>query len=251
MRRINNNLRNLFLNNYSWFKLGSFSIFDQAIITGTNFILTIILARLFNERDYGSFSTIYSYLILLCTIHSVIIIEPMMVYGPSKYQKVINYYLISILLFNFIISLILIVIIYIISYILRNMFSLNYDAYIYMLLISEPFIIYFWILKRILYIHEKPMPQISFIGGIFYLLIMLFLIFGFYKYNILSLFNSFLIIGFSNFIIATFLLLKLEPKINIKSNYKIYKDIEKDHFNYGKWSLGTVFFDVDSRKYLL
>ena len=69
------------------------SISDQAVFSGTNFALNVLLARWLSSEGYGAFSVAWSVCIILTAVHNALIIEPMMVVGPAEFGTRLGSYL--------------------------------------------------------------------------------------------------------------------------------------------------------------
>src|SRR3989304_11758 len=71
---------------WKWGKRVGFSILDQGLFSGSNFALNILLARWLSPEEYGAFAVSFSIMWILGGIQSSLIYEPMMVFGPIKFQ---------------------------------------------------------------------------------------------------------------------------------------------------------------------
>ena len=69
-----------------WVKKGSFAILDQALFSGANFLINILLARWLPPEDYGAFAVALSIYYLLLNLHTAVSTESMMVFGAGKYR---------------------------------------------------------------------------------------------------------------------------------------------------------------------
>ena len=59
---------------------------DQGLFALTNFIVNVLLARWLSQSDYGAFAVAFSVLLLMGTIHTAVLTEPMLVLGPSRFK---------------------------------------------------------------------------------------------------------------------------------------------------------------------
>jgi len=67
-----------------WIAKGGFAVADQAVFSGSNFVLNILLARWLSPAEYGAFALAFSFFLFAAGIHNALLLEPMTVYGPSK-----------------------------------------------------------------------------------------------------------------------------------------------------------------------
>ncbi|MGH9681482.1 MAG: hypothetical protein ACRD4Y_16160, partial [Candidatus Acidiferrales bacterium] len=77
----------------TWFLKGFMAITDQGLISGSNFALSIILARYLSATQYGTYALAYSAFVLFSLIHQALVLEPMSVLGPSTFRKSLKHYL--------------------------------------------------------------------------------------------------------------------------------------------------------------
>src|SRR5438477_212183 len=72
---------------------GFWAIADQGFFAGSNFILNIVLARWLSPNEYGAFGVAFSIFLLVGTLHSSLVTEPMTVFAPGKVRERIQSYL--------------------------------------------------------------------------------------------------------------------------------------------------------------
>ena len=70
-----------------WVAKGAWAVLDQGVFALSNFGINIVMARWLAPRDYGAFTLAYSVFLLLGTVHSALLVEPMMVFGAGKYRE--------------------------------------------------------------------------------------------------------------------------------------------------------------------
>ena len=73
---------------------GILAVVDQGIFSGSNFVITILLARYLPSYDFGAFSLSYSIIVVFQQLHSAILLEPISVFGSTykglKKKKYLN-----------------------------------------------------------------------------------------------------------------------------------------------------------------
>ena len=68
-----------------WSLLGAVSILDQGILSGSNFLVNILLARWLPAEEYGAFAVAFALFLFLSGFHNAVILEPTSVLGPARY----------------------------------------------------------------------------------------------------------------------------------------------------------------------
>lgn len=200
-----------------YLRKGSFSFIDQALFAGTNFILSIFLARWLPQEEYGAFSTVYSVFLLFGAIHTAVLGEPLMVYGVKKQGNEFQRYCTILLIIQIFINSFFSAIIFL--YLKVNFRSDPLIAENYLgLAIGLPFILSQWFSRRIFYAQLKP--EFAALGSAIYLVLMggFFLVVR--NYGFLSPVSIWLILGLSGFIVSILSLLIVKPcfQINIKED---------------------------------
>lgn len=76
-----------------WLGRGGWAIADQAFFSLTNFLVFVLLARALPAEQLGAFTIGYSIYLLVGTVHTGLIIEPMLVFGADRYRDHLPGYL--------------------------------------------------------------------------------------------------------------------------------------------------------------
>jgi O-antigen/teichoic acid export membrane protein len=66
-----------------WTSTGLIAIVDQGLISGTNFLVSILLARHLKPAEYGRFGIAFSAYLLAAVAHDALVIEPLAVFASS------------------------------------------------------------------------------------------------------------------------------------------------------------------------
>lgn len=62
----------------------NYSFIDQILVSGTNFLSTIIIARVLSLYDFGLFASLWLILLFMNSLHSALIVFPMMTLAPKQ-----------------------------------------------------------------------------------------------------------------------------------------------------------------------
>ena len=76
---------------------GSLAILDQGLISGSNFIISILLARWLMPDQYGAYAVAFGIWIMLSLVYQSLVLEPMGVFGGSTFRTNLRGYLRSLL----------------------------------------------------------------------------------------------------------------------------------------------------------
>jgi O-antigen/teichoic acid export membrane protein len=221
-----------------WAQKGGFAILDQGLFAGTNFIVSILLARWLPPAQYGAFATAYSLFLLLGTFHTALLTEPMLIFGPGKYTRVFRRYL-ALLLYGHtgmttLISLILTGVAGL-FYLFGSRTGAQLAAALCGLAAAAPGILLLWVVRRAFYVHVQP--QWAAIGGVLYLLLTMVGIFVVQRLAWLSAFSALVVMGISSALVGVWLIHRLRPAWTRRE--PTAREVLAAHWAYGRWSTGT------------
>ena len=84
-----------------WVGKGSLAVLDQGLISGSNFLIGILLARWLAPEAYGAYALAFSIFLFLAGFHNALLLEPMSVFGPASYKDQLPAYLGKLLRLHF------------------------------------------------------------------------------------------------------------------------------------------------------
>jgi O-antigen/teichoic acid export membrane protein len=148
---------------------------------------------------YGVYSATYSIFLLISTIQTAIIAEPMSIYGVEKYKNIIVYYLNYLLRMQWFGSFILTFLLILISLFIRDR---SISENLLMMALTMPFILFFWYLRRAFYLEAKS--GLAMTGSIIYFLTLLALIFILRSTNHFSSIMAYLTMAISSLFASIF-----------------------------------------------
>jgi len=76
-----------------WVTKGGLAIVDQGLISGSNFLIGILLARWLMPEQYGAFALAFSVFLLLSYVYQSFLAEPQAVFSGSAYSGSLRGYL--------------------------------------------------------------------------------------------------------------------------------------------------------------
>ena len=76
-----------------WLKKGTLAVVDQGLVSGCNFLLSVLLARWLLPEEYGAYALSFSVFLLLAGFHQNLVLSPLSVLGPSVYRHQLRNYL--------------------------------------------------------------------------------------------------------------------------------------------------------------
>jgi O-antigen/teichoic acid export membrane protein len=232
-------LRGSLRNWLPWAGKGSLAVLDQGIISGSNFLTGVLLARWLTPEAYGAYALAFSIFLFLSSFHNALLIEPMCVFGAASYARRLPSYVGKLLKMHvgLTVSLsgLLAVSIAILQYLTG---SAALSLALWGACIATPLVLFFWLCRRALYLRMAPALAVR--GASVYCLALIFLLLVFKRLEWLSAFTAFLIQSFAAVAAGALLLVSLRPEFDSQSGPSSWV-IGHQHWRYGRWVVATAF----------
>jgi O-antigen/teichoic acid export membrane protein len=218
----------------SWGIKGGWSILDQAVYSGANFVVSILLARWFSAEIYGGYSVAFSIFLLLSNMQVALIAEPMSIFGAGKYRTRQNGYLNHLLRLQWIGAFISCVAILPICLLPQNS---GLRSSLIAMIAALPFILGYWYMRRAYYLEARS--DLALISSAVYAITLLLAVYFFERIGILSVPLSFLAMALAS-VIASMTTIK-PLGIGYLGNYAETtlqkRDVLFEIWDFGKWIL--------------
>jgi O-antigen/teichoic acid export membrane protein len=220
-----------------WTTRGFWAVVDQALFAVSNLIVNLLLARWLSPREYGAFVTAYVVLILVSVAHGGLLIEPMMVVGPSRFARRFNDYFSFVLRLHWVFSVAVATILLLIG---GAAFAwgapLLASAFVGMAC-AAPFVFLSWLARRACYVERRP--AVAALGGSVYLVIAGLGAVVLYNLGLLSAVAAQLLMGLAAAAAAGVILLKTghqwlpgPPAIDTRA-------LVQEHWSFFRWAGGA------------
>jgi O-antigen/teichoic acid export membrane protein len=154
-----------------WLLKGGASIADQALLSGANFVLNVLLGRWLEPAQYGAFALAYSLFLLLGTFHTAFFTEPLLVFGAGKYAGRFRKYISVLAIGHMVIMVPIGLLLLGASVLLGRFYSSEAQRALSALALAGPVILLLWLLRRAFYVIVKP--EWAVLGGGSYLVLLL------------------------------------------------------------------------------
>ncbi len=217
-----------------WLGSGSWAVMDQGLFAASNFVLSILLARLLTTEAYGAFNVAYALLLVSSTLHTALLTEPMMVFGPGKYSDRLPGYLGIVLLGHLAYTILGSSLLLLVSWGAGLFGSVALSLALLGLALAGPFILLQWLMRRACYIVFKP--QLAAWAGGCYMVLILSGIYVLRQLNWLSPLTAFVLMGFSSLSTGVWLAVRLRVNRPSLRDRRQLHEAARVHWNYGRWS---------------
>jgi O-antigen/teichoic acid export membrane protein len=223
---------------FAWLDKVILAVLDQGLISGSNFVIGILLARWLAPEEYGAYALAFSTFLLISQCYMSLLLEPMAVFGGSTYRSRMNGYLGSLLWIHVGTAMIVFLVLGTAALGARLLgIGGNLPSALEAVMIAGPCILLFWLVRRAFYVDLSPTGAV--VGAVFYCIVVLGGLFPIYRHGLLSSFTAFLLMGFGSLLTSVFLLILLKPTLRLRNLSPSLKETYGQHWGYGRWALAT------------
>lgn len=219
----------------TWVKKGSLALLDQGLVSGSNFLVAILLARWLTRDDYGAYAMGFSIFILLYGFHNAFLLEPMSVFGPESYSNCLVAYVKKLLGFHFALALILVVLV-IAGIVIIPIAARDHSliSALWGVCIAVPLVLFYWLCRRAAYL--KFAPGLAVTGSTIYCLTVIIMAVVLKSWR--SPLMGFVIQSVAAIPAALLLLRPLQSQADTRAGPSNH-EILRRHWRYGRWVMGS------------
>jgi len=188
-----------------------------------------------SAEQYGLFGVIFSAFLLLAGLYNAFFLEPISVIGPTKWSENIKSYYFLMIILHIACSLLFTVFLLVAS-LIANFFAMGKIATsLQILAVASPFILFFWLMRRMPYLENKPAQSLS--GTIIYAITVILLLILFANSQAFrSVVMAFTVLVMASLVAGLILASRIKLKINGVCHYADLKRIIHENYTYGKWA---------------
>lgn len=221
-----------------WSSRGILAILDQGLISGSNFVIAILLARWLAPQQYGSWALAFEVFLFVSAAYGSLILEPMSVFGPSLFSSNLNSYLGGLLRIHFVLSFFVTAILFAAAAVLHAIKpTSSLPGALVGISVAIPCLLLFWLVRRGFYI--VFLPQGALLGACIYSAFLLTGVALLYKFKSLSPFTAFLLLAAGAVVTGPLMLRWLKPRLVRAATGFPVMDIVRRHWTYGRWALAN------------
>jgi O-antigen/teichoic acid export membrane protein len=222
-----------------WVTKGGFAILDQGLISGSNFLISILLARWLIPAQYGAFSTAFSVFLFLSYVYQSLLSEPQAVFSGSAYRQCLRGYLKALLSIQLVVTVFGLVLLggsAAIAYGLGK--ADGFPGALAGVAIASPCILFFWLLRRSYYMNLAPARAAM--GAFLYFVLVTGGLFVVYKKALISPFSAYLLMAIGALGTGLFLLSQIKKALPPDTcDAPTPAQAWRKHWEYGRWALGV------------
>lgn len=220
-----------------WLNKGSWAVLDQALFAGTHFVLNILLARWLSPDEYGAFAVAFSIFLLLGAFHTAFLTEPMLVFGPGRYNNRFSDYLGYLIYGHWFISLMASLVLFLSYWFFHSKGQIALANSFFGLALAAPFILLLWLTRRAFYVELNP--KYASFGGAFYFIAVCLALLLLYHHEMLSPFWAFIAMAVASALVNISFLVLLRPNWRGLRCNPDFAEAVRMQWTYARWSGAT------------
>lgn len=221
---------------FHWVTKGGLAIVDQGLISGSNFLLGILLARWLAPDQYGAYALAFSVFLLLSFLYHPLLLEPMAVFSGSAYSRCLRGYLKSLIWIHVVLTVVTVVVLGAAAYVafLRAEPG-GLAGALLGITIASPCILLFWLARRSYYMELAPARAAT--GALLYCLLVVSGTYLLFRLGRLSSFTAYLLMATGALATGLYLLFHIRHSLSGSEAGPTPKETWSRHWAYGRWAL--------------
>ena len=225
----------------SWFSKGTLSVMDQGLVSGSNFLLNVMLARWLSPEEYGAYALGFSIFLLITAVYQSLVLEPMAVLGPILFPDRLKCYLGALLRGQSMVVFVLAGILAGAAIVIGPLYGkATLGNTLAGLALAAPAIWLFWLVRGACYLRASLVIAVQ--GAALYSGLLLGGIALVHHLRTLNGFMAFLIMGAASAVVSAHLLRMLAPEWRTKGNPGPW-EVACEHWRFGRWELARTGLD--------
>ena len=217
---------------------GGLALLDQGIFSGSNFVISILLARWLSAEQYGMYAVAFAVFLFLVTFHQALLLEPMLVFGSSVYRDCLRGYMKALLLLHLGVSLVMVFGLCVSAAVVYKLGQANgLPGALVGVAFAAPTVLLLWLTKRTFYLKLSPAPSAG--AALLYCALTMGGLALVYRHNHLSPLSAFLLMGLGGLGASIVSLAYLGSRLSSTQVAPTLMETCRRHWRYGRWALGA------------
>ncbi len=217
------------------FQKGSWTIIDQALFAGSNFVLNILLAEALPAEEYGAFAIAFAVFLFVGTLHTGLLTEPMLVFGAGRFKERLGAYLALLRKAHVLFAVLSCLLLAVIALVVGRIGSTTIANTLLVLAFAQPFILFLWLMRRACY--TLLSPRTSAIGGLIYMVILLSSAAVMSRTETLSVHAALILMSIGSLVggvVIVLLLRRIDDTASLEAS-----EVVAEHKKYSGWATAT------------
>ncbi len=221
-----------------WVSKGGLAIADQGLISGSNFLVSILLGRWLMPDQYGAYAIAFGIYMMLSLVYQSLVLEPLAVFGGSVFSNNLRGYVRTLVWIHIALSVTIFSAL-VLSWAISHQVSSGSEVTgaLAGIAFASPCLMLFALARRCFYVELSPAPAAS--GAFIYSAVVLAGLYFVYHRALLSPFTAFVLLGSGALITGTVLMFGVHSKLSGEGAAPSVREAWGRHWRYGRWALAA------------
>jgi len=221
-----------------WVSKGGLAILDQGLISGSNFLVSILLARWLMPDQYGAYAIAFGIYMMLSLVYQSLVLEPFGVFGGSVFSSNLRGYVRTLVAIHIALSVTIFSAL-VISWAVSHRISSGSEVTgaLAGIAFASPCLMLFALARRCFYVELSPAPAAA--GAFIYSAVVLAGLYVVYQRALLSPFVAFLLLGSGALVTGIVLMFGVQWKLSGAGPAPSVREAWGRHWRYGRWALAA------------
>ncbi len=211
-------------------------VLDQGLFSLSNFAVNVALARWLSPDEYGAFTLVYAVFLIVATLHTALIADPLIIFGAAKYRDRLREYLAVLERGHWLATGAGSLLLALPGLALIVLGHRTVGGSFLALAFSGPLILMQWLMRRGCYVHVGP--HVAVVGGLVYMAVLAFGSMVLIRMDWLSVPAAFLLMGAGSAVSAGWMRWRLAVG-QVDRGSDLARLVASEHWAYGRWAVGT------------
>lgn len=221
-----------------WVSRGAWAVVDQAFFSLANLLVLLLLGRWLEPVEFGRFAVAHTIFLLLATVHTAMIVEPMLVFGAGRFSRRLPRYLGAVMALQTPLTLATAAVMGLIGAV-----CLIFDAAtarpILAMAVAAPFMLLLWGVRRPWYVIMRPHRAAA--GGAVYLIVVTLALQLLALWNCLNSYTAIGVMAAASAVAAIVLMAGMPME---SPHFGMKRRVRAAHLNYGRWAVAAGFLGL-------
>lgn len=221
----------------SWVRKGSWSVLDQGLFAGANFVINVLLARWLEPAGFGAFTVAFAIFLLLGSLHGGLIVEPMLVFGAGKFESRLRPYLRVLLKWHALFCIFTGVVLGLLGLFFHSVGSSMLGSTLLTLAWTQAFVLFLWMMRQACYVRLQPQWAAS--AGSVYAIILVFGAVWLNSVELLSVTTGLELMAVGSLVAGAWIAFRMRIPLKNPKAKELSNEARVSHWSYGKWASAT------------
>ena len=213
------------------------TVTDQALFSGANFAVNVLLARWLSTEGYGAYSLAYAVFLLALSAYMAVIIEPMVIFGAGRYDGALAPYLKTLLRMHGAAIVPISLLLAAAGLVLARFFSAEAGRALLGVAAGGGMILLYWLVRRVFYVVADPKRSV--LGSALYFVALTGSVVILKAAGLLSALSTLIGMGVASLVTSALLLTVFFHSTRTDSPGPSFREAVREHWRYGRWALAS------------